>query len=138
MSYYNELCYYLRQRRLPEDRIADILGDVADAAGESGGGAEQEFGPPQKYAESFPKGSSRSLGSKVTRALFAALLVLMVGDVLLRFAGDQDVLYLLGVPVFFVAIGLFLVTVALGLVLDRRLPPGFQPVAEGRGRAGDA
>jgi hypothetical protein len=51
MSYAQELTFYLRGRGLPESEIAHIVADVR----EYGDGAEQEFGPAERYAQTFPE-----------------------------------------------------------------------------------
>lgn len=51
MSYAQELTFYLRGRGMPESEIAHIVADVR----EYGDGAEQEFGPAERYAQTFPE-----------------------------------------------------------------------------------
>ena len=65
MSYYASLAFNLRLRRIPESKILEILREVRDLSQESGQEPEPQFGPASVYAERFPKGTARSLPTRL-------------------------------------------------------------------------
>lgn len=122
LEYFKTLAMGLRQRKLSEDRIADVLREVQSHLQETGQRPEEAFGSPKEYAARFPKGSTISPG---TRVAYLAAFTLMAIITVKVFTG-QVLGISLGFPGTFVYLGATaLVTFALiawSNVLQRRLP----------------
>ncbi|MBT2549745.1 hypothetical protein [Arthrobacter sp. ISL-65] len=78
LEYFKALALALRQRKLSEDQIADVLRELQSHLQETGAHPEDAFGSPKEYAERFPKGSTVSRGSKVAY-LAVAVMILLIG-----------------------------------------------------------
>lgn len=122
LEYFKALALELRQHKLSEDQVADVLRELQSHLQETGARPEDAFGSPKEYAERFPKGSTASRGSKVGYLAAAVLMVLIgvkvfTGQVLGISLGFPGTLIYLAATV--------LVTFALiawSNVLQRRLP----------------
>lgn len=74
-EYKKDLTYELRQRRLTDAAIADILNELPAGADDE---LKSEFGEPKQYAESYPKGNRRSAGWWIiTIAVIVAVLAIL-------------------------------------------------------------
>jgi hypothetical protein len=78
MEYFKALAREMRQRKLSEEQIADVLRELQSHLQETGQGPEEAFGSPKDYAARFPKGKTVSRGSKVGN-LAAFVLVVLLG-----------------------------------------------------------
>lgn len=124
LEYFKALALGLRQRKLSEDQVADVLRELQSHLQEAGARPEDAFGSPKEYAERLPKGRTVSRGSKVGYLAAAVLMVLIgvkvfTGQVLGISLGFPGTLIYLGATV--------LVTFALiawSNVLQRQLPEG--------------
>ncbi len=122
LEYFKALALGLRQRKLSEDQVADVLREVQSHLRETGVRPEDAFGSPKEYAGRFPKRSTVSRGSKVGYLAVAVLMVLIgvkvfTGQVLGISLGFPGTLIYLGATV--------LVTftlIAWSNVLQRQLP----------------
>ncbi|WP_211880418.1 HAAS signaling domain-containing protein [Pseudarthrobacter albicanus] len=122
LEYLKSLALGLRQRKLSENQVADVLRELQSHLQETGARPEDAFGSPKEYAEWFPKGHTVSRGSKVGYLAAAVLMVLIgvkvfTGQVLGISLGFPGTLIYLGATV--------LVTFALiawSNVLQRQLP----------------
>jgi hypothetical protein len=122
LEYFRALALGLRQRKLSEDQVADLLRELQSHLQETGARPEEAFGSPKEYAERFPKGSTVSIGSKVGYLAAAVLMVLIgakvfTGQVLGISLGFPGTLIYLGATVL-----LTFALVAWSNVLQRRLP----------------
>ncbi|WP_427007549.1 hypothetical protein [Pseudarthrobacter sp. H2] len=122
LEYFKSLALGLRQRKLSENQVADVLRELQSHLQETGARPEDAFGGPKECAERFPKGHTVSRGSKVGYLAAAVLMVLIgvkvfTGQVLGISLGLPGTLIYLGTTV--------LVTFALiawSNVLQRQLP----------------
>ncbi|WP_018218099.1 hypothetical protein [Salinispora vitiensis] len=125
MSYYANLAFQLRLRRLPEPQIAEILREVRRRSDDSGQEPAHQFGSPGAYAAQFPKGKIRSLPTRTaiaTIGLAAAVTAVDMGMNL--FANSR--LQLGGVRVIFVLLAVEAMVVIAAIAADHRLPRSFR------------
>jgi hypothetical protein len=122
LEYFKTLAMGLRQRKLSEDQVADVLRELQSHLQETGQRPEEAFGSPQEYAARFPKGNTVSPG---TRVAYLAAFTLMAIITVKVFTG-QVLGISLGFPGTFIYLGATaLVTFALvawSYVLQRKLP----------------
>jgi hypothetical protein len=78
LKYFKALALELRQRKLSEDQVADVLRELHGHLQETGDRPENAFGAPKEYAARLPKGSTVSRGSKVAY-LAAGVLMVLIG-----------------------------------------------------------
>jgi len=131
LEYFKALALGLRQRKLSEDQVADVLRELQSHLQETGARPEDAFGSPKEYAERFPMGSTASRGSKVAYLAAAVLMILIgvkifIGQVLGISLGFPGTLIYLGATL--------LVTFALitwSNMLQRQLP---ERIAEDMGQ----
>lgn len=122
LEYYKALALELRQRKLSEHQVANVLRELNSHLQETGARPEDAFGSPEEYAARFPKGKTVSRGSKIAYLAAAVLMVLIgvkvfTGQVLGISLGFPGTLIYLG--------GTIVVTFALiarSNVLQRQLP----------------
>jgi hypothetical protein len=111
----------LRQRKLSEDQVADVLRELQSHLQETGQRPEEAFGGPKEYAARFPPGSTVSPGTKVA---YLAAFTLMAIITVKVFTGEVLGISL-GFPGTFIYLGATaLVTFALiawSTVLQRKL-----------------
>lgn len=74
-KYLRELAGALRWRRLPTDRVDDMVREVAVALAESGRSPVEEFGTPRQYASQFPTGRTLHVGYVVSHVVAAVVVV---------------------------------------------------------------
>jgi hypothetical protein len=129
MSYYHSLAFYLRLRRVPESKIAEILHDVRELSQQSGEDPAQQFGPAATYAQQVPAGRVRSGATRIAIAIFTIGLAVLVVDLLLRSFGDTH-LAIGPVPLALIVIALDIPIVACVIALEHRLPSGFRIMPE--------
>ncbi|MDQ0821362.1 hypothetical protein QFZ79_003737 [Arthrobacter sp. V4I6] len=121
-EYFKTLALVLRQRKLSEDQVADVLRELQSHLQETGQRPEGAFGSPKEYAARFPKGNIVSPGTKVAYlAAFALMAIITVKVFTSQVLGIS-----LGFPGTFIYLGASaLVTFALiawSNVLQRKLP----------------
>lgn len=78
LEYFKALALELRQRKLSEDLVADVLRELQSHLQETGERPEEAFGTPKSYAARLPKGTTVSRGAKVGY-LAAAVLIITLG-----------------------------------------------------------
>lgn len=123
MDYLNSLAFNLRQRRLPEDRVAAVVAEVAEVARETGRPPADEFGRASRYAQEFPRGTKRSTGSRLLLgSVLVAGLVLLANIVLDLTAGWSFTALADPVPFSVYVAAFLLVATLVGIALDHRLP----------------
>lgn len=131
MNYYQELTFSLRMRQLPEARIVDILQEVQDLSEQSGQSPQNQFGRASTYAESFPKGKTRSRAMKIAIAILGVATVIIGIDLAQAIVTDTP-LHVGPVRVFFALLGIQIITVIAAFVAEHRLPAGFKTAKERR------
>ena len=82
MSYYHDLAFRLRLRRLPEAQIGEILHEVQDLCEQAEQEPKEQFGPAAAYAGQFPTGTTMS---PVNKAANVVLLVTVAAIVVVAF-----------------------------------------------------
>ncbi len=122
MNYYASLAFQLRLRKLPEERIAEILQEVRDLSRESGQNPDDQFGPPTTYAEQFPMGNVRSRATRIAIAVLAVAIAAMALDVGMSLFRDER-LEIGGVRVVLICFAVQAVAIIAALVADHRVPP---------------
>ena len=125
MSYYNDLAFQLRCRRVPEAQIVEALREVRDLCEQSGQEPREQFGAASAYAEQFPEGTVR------TRATRLAIVVLTVGCAVMAYLLLQrlwsDASPRVGpVPLILVLLPVQFSAIVAAIVADHRLPGGFR------------
>jgi len=122
LEYFKALAMGLRQRKLSEEQVADVLRELQSHLQETGQRPEETFGSPQEYAARFPKGNAASLGMKVA---YLAAFTLMAIITVKVFTG-QVLGISLGFPGTFIYLGatalLTFALIAWSNVLQRKLP----------------
>jgi hypothetical protein len=124
VEYFKRLALGLRQRKLSEEQVADVLRELQSHLQETGQRPEDAFGSPKEYAARFPHGNTVSRGSKVAYLAAAVLMVIISVKV---FTG-QVLGMSLGFPGTFIYLGaaalLTFALIAWSNVLQRKLPEG--------------
>jgi hypothetical protein len=122
LEYFKRMAAGLRQRKLSEDQVADVLRELQSHLQETGERPENAFGSPKEYVERFPMGSTVSRGSRVAY-LAAAVLMILIG---VKVFTGQVLGISLGFPGTLIYLGATaLVTsalIALSNMLQRHLP----------------
>ncbi len=124
LEYFKALALGLRQRKLGEDQVTDVLRELQSHVQETGQRPEEAFGSPKEYAARFPQGNTVSHGSKVGY-LAAAVLMVLIG---VKVFTGQVLGISLGFPGTFIYLGatalLTGALIAWSNALQRKLPEG--------------
>ncbi|MEU8387497.1 hypothetical protein [Micromonospora sp. NPDC048843] len=129
MSYYGSLAFNLRLRRVPEPKIVEVLREVRALSQESGQEPEQQFGPAATYAEKFPKGTVRSLPTRLAIGCLAIAIAITAVDFILTMTRETH-LQVGSVRVIFVLLAIQVVVVIAAIIADHRVPPEFSTASE--------
>jgi fatty acid desaturase len=125
VSYYQDLAFSLRCRRVPEARVEEALREVRDLCEQSGQEPREQFGPASDYAEQFPEGSVRSPATRLAVVvLMVATAVLAFGTVRYLWAGTA--LRIGPVALIWVWLPVQVAVIVAAIVADHRLPAGFR------------
>lgn len=122
LEYFKALSLQLRQRKLSEDEVADVLRELQSHLQGAGGRLEEAFGRPKEYAAGFPFGTTVSPGSKI--GLLAAGMLIGLLGVKLIFGFILGIHFgPIGTVIYFAATFLlFAVLLGWSNVLQRKLP----------------
>lgn len=124
VRYFKSLAMALRQRKLSEDKITEVLRELQSHLQETGQGPEEAFGSPKEYAARFPEGDTVAAG---TKAGYFSIALIMAAMAVKIFTG-QFLGLPLGYPWLFIfPAGLFLLAVALiwwSIAMLLKLPEG--------------
>jgi hypothetical protein len=122
LEYFKTLALGLRQRKLSEEQVADVLRGLQSHLQETGQSPEEAFGSPKEYAARFPQGNTVSSGTKVA---YLAAFTLMAIITVKIFTG-QVLGISLGFPGTFIYLAatalLTFALIAWSNVLQRKLP----------------
>lgn len=129
MSYYGSLAFYLRLRRIAEPKIVEILREVRELSRASGQAPEQQFGPAGAYAEKFPKGTVRSLPTRLAIGCLVIAIAITAVDFILTMTREIH-LQVGSVRVIFILLAIQVVVVIAAIIADHRVPPEFRPASE--------
>jgi hypothetical protein len=127
MTFYNDLAFRLRMRRLPEDEVAQVMLTVRQHELASGENAAEAFPDVGAYAEQFPRGTYRSPVDRAIALLLGAVPLFFVANTVMNLStGD----YLLPpMPLLAASLVVFVGLVLLALRRTKRLPAAFVSAA---------
>ena len=125
MSYYHDLAFQLRLRRLPEAQIVEILYEVQDLCEQAEQEPKEQFGPAAAYAGQVPKGTTMSSVNKAANVVLLVTVAAMAANLVLALLSGSS-LRVGPVPVYFVLLAVQVVVIVGAIVADHRLPGAFR------------
>lgn len=123
MGYYRDLALELRRRGLSEPEVRQQLRATMELGGEQ---PSEVFGGPTEYAARFPVSPHRSVGQWIALLGLITALLLIIATFISGIFGAFG----LGWSWLVIAVGVLVVAVLVGYLLDRRLPDADIRVAD--------
>lgn len=122
MTYEKDLAFNLRIRGMSESQIVEVISEVRAHAA-NGVSAESEFGSPEEYASSFPKGKRRTRGARVIAMAVIVAIAYGVAVLVLAVVFHVDIRAITGPVTVWPALLIVVLGILLGFLIDYLRPP---------------